>query len=180
MVIILNLKPRLTHLHFEYCYVILRVMWLVFIYMPTLPRKAAMISVELWRATIGLSSSNCYSGSISSLSYLSSFKFRVRAKRSSSDVVRQEEPPGPTYPSLSPHRVVPPNSSPRSSESLIQQSLRSLSSFIHVHCSFHCGLHLLQHTLVRLVLAILVIISQSLIISGDIELNPGPDPSESC
>ena len=66
-------------------------------------------------------------------------------------------------------------------ESLIQQSLCSLSFFIHdVHCSFHGGLHLLQDTLVRLVLVILVIISQSLIISGDIELNPGPDPSESC
>ena len=140
--------------------------------------KAAMISVELWRATIGLSSSKCYSGSLSSLSCPLSFKFR---RRSNSDVVRQYEPPGPTCSSLSPPRVVPPNSSPRSSESLIQQSLRSLSSFIHyVHCSFHCGLHLLQDTLVRLVLAILVIISQSLIISGDIELNPGPDPSESC
>ena len=147
--------------------------------------KAAMISVELWRARIGLSSSKCYSGSLSSLSRPLSFKFRKRGKCSSSDVVRQEAPPPrPTCPSLSPPRVVPPNSSPRSSESLIQQSLRSLSFFIHdVHCSFHCaicGLHLLQDTLVRLVLAILVIISQSLIISGDIELNPGPDPSESC
>ena len=142
--------------------------------------EAAMISVELWRATIGLSSSKCYSGFLSaSLSCPLSFKFRRRCKRSSSDVVRQEEPPGPTCPSLSPSRVVPPSSSPRSSESLIQQSLRSLSFFIHdVHCSFHCGLHLLQDTLVRLVLAILVIISQSLIISGDIEKNPGPITGE--
>ena len=140
-----------------------------------------MISVELWRATIGVSSSKCYSGFLSSLSCPLSFKFRVRGKRSSSDVVRQEEPPGPTCSSLSPLRVVPQNSSPRSSESLIHQSLRSLSFFIHdVHCSFHCGLHLFQDALVRLVLAILVIISQSLIISGDIEQNPGPDPSESC
>ena len=137
-----------------------------------------MISVELLRARIGVSSSKCYSGFLSSLSHPLSFKC---GKRSSSDVVRQDEPPGPTWPSLSPPRVVPPNSSPRSSESLIQQSLRSLSSFIHdVHSSFHCGLHLLQDTLVRLVLAILVIISQSLIISGDIEQNPGPDTSESC
>ena len=141
--------------------------------------KAAMISVELWRATIGLSSSKCYSCFLSSLSchfsLYDSFKFQ-RRKRSSGNVVPQL--------SRSPPHVVPPTSSlrPVAEESMpIQQSLRSLSFFIHgVHSSFHCGLHLLQDTLVRLVLAILVIISQSLIISGDIEQNPGPDPSESC
>ena len=137
-----------------------------------------MISVELWRATIGLSSSKCYSGFLSSLSchfsLYDSYKFQ-RRKRSSGNVPQL---------SRSPPHVVPPTSSlrPVVEESIpIQQSLRSLSFFIHdVHYSFHCSLHLLQDTLVRLVLAILVIISQSLIISGDIELNPGPDPSESC
>ena len=137
-----------------------------------------MISVELWRATIGLSSSKCYSGFLSSLSchfsLYDSYKFQ-RRKRSSGNVSQL---------SRSPPHVVPPTSSlrPVVEESIpIQQSLSSLSSFIHdVLCSFHCGLHLLQDTLVRLILVILVIISQSLIISGDIELNPGPDPSESC
>ena len=134
-----------------------------------------MISVELWRATIGLTSSKCYSGSLSSLScpfprVLNTYKFRSST---------QEEPL-----SSSTESHANPTSSPEKSSKerlvLPQQSLLSFSwSFlvrIRTRTSFpiSCGLHLLQDTLVRLVLAILVIISQSLIISGDIETNPGP------
>ena len=130
-----------------------------------------MISVELWRATIGLSSSKCYSGSLSSLScpfprVLNTYKFRSST---------QEEPLASSTES---HAT--PTSSPDkySKECLALPQQYLLSSFLvriptYFLVSFSRSLHLLQDTLVRLVLAILVIISQSLIISGDIETNPG-------
>ena len=137
-----------------------------------------MISVELWRATIGLSSSKCYSGSLSSLScpfprVLNTYKFRSST---------QEEP----LASSTESHATPTSSPEKSSKeclALPQQSLLSFSwSFLvrirtrtsFLVSSFSRSLHLLQDTLVRLVLVILVIISQSLIISGDIETNPGP------
>ena len=137
-----------------------------------------MISVELWRATIGLSSSKCYSGSLSSLScpfprVLNTYKFRSST---------QEEP----LASSTESHATPTSSPEKSSKeclALLQQSLLSFSWFflarIRTRTSFliSCSL-LLQDTLVRLVLAILVIISQSLIISGDIEKNPGPITGE--
>ena len=118
-------------------------------------RQLAMISVELWRATIGLSSSKCYSGSLSSLTC-----------------------PFPRLASSTESHATPTPSPEKSSKECLvlpQQSL--LSSFlVRIPTSFLISrsLHLLQDTLARLVLAILVIISQSLIISGDIEMNPGP------
>ena len=135
-----------------------------------------MISVELWRATIGLSSSKCYSGFLSSLScpfprVLNTYKFRSST---------QEEP----LASSTESHATPTSSAEKSSKECLvlpQQSLLSTflvripTSFL---VSFSRSLHLLQDTLVRLVLAILVIISKSLIISGDIETNPGPITGE--
>ena len=134
-----------------------------------------MISVELWRATIGLSSSKCYSGSLSSLSclfprVLNTYKFRSST---------QEEPLA-----CSTESHATPTSSPEKSSKecllLPQQSL--LSSFlvrIRTRTSFLVSIsRCLQDTLARLVLVILVTMSQSLIISGDIETNPGPITGE--
>ena len=133
-----------------------------------------MISVELWRATIGLSSSNSYSGSLSSLScpfpwVLNTYKFRSST---------QEEP----LSSSTESHATPTSSPEKSSKECLALPQRSLlSSFLvrirtrtSLLVSFSRGLHLLQDTLVRLVLVILAIISQTLIISGDIETNPGP------
>ena len=160
-----------------------------------------MISVELWRARIGLFNSKRYSGFLSSLfsSYVP-FKFHRRRKRnvvqeppptsgshdhpaSSRPAVAQEEPP---------HTSTSNPSSTLSPEkpSTIQQIFLSFSIFsffsyllasfrirpirnlLSTRLSSSC---LLREALVRLVLLI-AIISQVLIISGDVETNPGPGP----
>ena len=132
-----------------------------------------MISVELWRATIGLSSSKCYSA-CPFPRVLKTYKFRSST---------QEEP----LASSTESHATPTSSPEKSSQeylALLQQSLLSFSWFflvrIRTRTSFliSSSLHLLQDTLVRLVLVILMIISQSLIISGDIETNPGPITGE--
>ena len=160
-----------------------------------------MISVELWRARIGLFNSKRYSGFLSSLfsSYVP-FKFHRRRKRyavqeppptsasshdhpaSSRPAVTQEEPP-PTSAS-NPSSILSPEKS-----SAIQQFFLSFSTFswflptsnlismirpIRSSLSSSC---LLREALVRLVLLI-AIISQVLIISGDVETNPGPTECE--
>ena len=147
-----------------------------------------MISVELWRARIGLFNSKRYSGFLSSLfsSYVP-FKFHRRSKRSCNVDTHQqdlEQPPG-----SSAARPPPPpasNSSgtgtPSPDESLgVCSRKRSRLSFSWSSL-FPRGLLsgcLLREALVRLVLLI-AIISQVLIISGDVETNPGPDLSECC
>ena len=155
----------------------------------TTPPKKAMISVELWRARIGLFNSKGYSAFLSSLfsSYIP-FKFHRRRKRernatqdpstasqsssrasinTNTDSSTQEEP---LQTSKSPHSASIITSSAVSS---LQQSLLSLfwSSFSQVRGLLSSCL--LREALVRLVLLI-VIISQSLITSGDVETNPGP------
>ena len=149
-------------------------------------KKKAMISVELWRARIGLFNSKGYSGFLSSLfsSYIP-FKFHRRRKRernatqdpstasqsssrasinTNTDSSTQEEP---LQTSKSPSIIT------SSAVSSLQQSLLSLfcSSFSQVRGLLSSCL--LREALVRLVLLI-VIISQSLITSGDVETNPGP------
>ena len=140
----------------------------------------AMISVELWRARIGLFNTKCFSRFLSSLfsSYVP-FKFRCgRCKRpcSTSNLANPQEEL-PTIRHVS-HLSNTPEETPAVSS--LQQSLlsRSWSSFLPT--SFPRGLLsgcLLREALVRLVL-LLAIISQVLIISGDVETNPCPDPSE--
>ena len=128
----------------------------------------AMISVELWRARIGLFNSKRYSaGSSSSLFLLSfvSFKFHRRRKRHRSSYVDTREKPLPTAASHSPPPYAPPisypssTSSPAAEETLIvsslQQSLPSLS-------------------FLRGVILLIAIIYQVLMTSGDVETNPGP------
>ena len=173
-----------------------------------------MISVELWRARIGLFNSKHYSGFLSSLfsSYVP-FKFHRRRKRNTQEktsTASQSSPlaasnsstdPSPaitqeplsTSTSQSPFSASNSNSitSPDESSALVsslhmlQQSLLSSFTFSWTSLlptSFPRGLLsgcLLREALVRLVLLI-AIISQVLIISGDVETNPGPDPSESC
>ena len=95
--------------------------------------------------------------------------------------VTQEEPPSTSASDLS------RNLSPEADEepSAIQQFFHSFSTFswsslLPTCTSFPRGLLsgcLLREALVRLVL-LLAIISQVLIISGDVETNPGPDPSK--
>ena len=152
-----------------------------------------MISVELWRARIGLFNSKHYSGFLSSLfsSYIP-FKFRRRRKRNAVQeppptaatctrpAVTQEEPPSTSASDLS--RKLSPEADEK--PSTIQQFFHSFSTFSWsslLPTSFPRGLLsgcLLREALVRLVL-LLAIISQVLIISGDVETNPGPDPSKS-
>ena len=160
-----------------------------------------MISVELWRARIGLFNSKRYSGFLSSLfsSYVP-FKFHRRRKRnvvqeppptsashdhpaSSRPAVTQEEPP---------HTSASNPSSTLSPEkpSTIQQFFLSFSIFSYLLTSFRIRpIHnllstrlssscLLREALVRLVLLIAIISSQVLIISGDVETNPGPGTGE--
>ena len=144
-----------------------------------------MISVELWRARIGLFNSKGYSAFLSSLfsSYIP-FKFHRRRKRernatqdpstasqsSSRASINSSTQEEPLQISTSPHSASIITSSAVSS---LQQSLLSLfcSSFSQVRGLLNrC---LLREALVRLVLLI-VIISQALVISGDVETNPGP------
>ena len=154
------------------------------------PRKRLdfiMISVELWRARIGLFNNKGYSGFLSSLfsSYIP-FKFHRRRKRernatqdpstasqrarinTNTDSSTQEEP---LQTSKSPHSASIITS--LAVNCSLQQSLLSFfwSSFSQVRGLVSSCL--LREALVRLVLLI-VIISQALIISGDVETNPGP------
>ena len=146
-----------------------------------------MISVELWRARIGHFNSKRYSGFLSSLfsSYVP-FKFRRRRKRSSNvDTDAQQDLEQPSSGAASHQSRPPPPSASNSSGppsldesplvSSLQQSLFFSWSFF-LPTSFPRGLLsscLLREALVRLVLLI-AIISQVLIISGDVETNPGP------
>ena len=174
-----------------------------------------MISVELWRARIGLFNSKHYSGFLSSLfsSYVP-FKFHRRRKRNTQEktsTASQSSPqlaasnsstdpsPAVTQESLSTSTSQSPSSASNSNSitspdepSALVSSLHMLQQFLLssftfswtslLPTSFPRGLLsgcLLREALVRLVLLI-AIISQVLIISGDVETNPGPDPSESC
>ena len=154
-----------------------------------------MISVELWRARIGLFNSKRYSGFLSSLfsSYVP-FKFHRRRKRSSNVDTEEDleqpysaaRPPPPASNSSGTGTPSPPDESPGVCSrkpgvcSRNQESARSRLSFSWSSL-FPRGLLsgcLLREAL-RLVLLI-SIISQVLIISGDVETNPGPDLSECC
>ena len=121
--------------------------------------KADMISVELWRATIGLSISKCYSGSLSSLSCALSFKC---GKRSSSDVVRQDEPDPALHTDIA---------------KLWRHRIGVFTANNGKQCFGHGCLFLFSpyghRSLVVLVLAI-NLLAILLIISGDVETNPGP------
>ena len=149
-----------------------------------------MISVELWRARIGLFNSKCYSGFLSSLfsSYVP-FKFHRRRKRSSNvdthhqDLERPSSAAQPPSPSASnSNDTGTPSSDESPAVCSHKRSLLSFSWTSLLPTSFPLGLLsscLLREALVRLVLLI-AIISQVLIISGDVETNPGPDLSECC
>ena len=156
-----------------------------------------MISVELWRARIGAFNSKRYSGFLSSLfsSYIP-FKFRRRRKR----YAVQEPPPAAT----ASHSAVTQDAQPlltnasnsKNTATKVRTMINSLKNFLLVFTFFWSSFLstssssfgsllrsarlnrcLLREALVRLVLLI-VIISQALIISGDVETNPGPSPGE--
>ena len=160
-----------------------------------------MISVELWRARIGAFNSKHYSGFLSSLfSSYSPFKFHRRRKR----YAAQEPPPDTSEETELLLTVVTSDSRntapfPVNKRGAIVNSIKNFllfftffwssfsSRFLPTSGSFLCSLLrstrlnrcLLREAIVRLVLLIMVIISQSLIISGDIETNPGPVTGES-
>ena len=166
---------------------------------PSGKNKAAMISVELWRARIGAFNNKHYSGFLSSLfSSYAPFKFHRRRKR----YAAQEPPPATSEESESLHTVASDsrNSFPVTKKRAIVNSIKNFLLFFTYFwsASFSCFLPtsssaslcsllrstrlnrcLLREALVRLVLLIMVIISQSLINSGDIEKNPGPVTGES-
>ena len=141
--------------------------------------KKGANTVELWRARIGLFNSKGYSAFLSSLfsSYIP-FKFHRRRKRernatqdpSTASQSSSRARINTCTDSKSPHSASIITSSAVSS---LQQSLLSLfwSSFSQVRGLLSSCL--LREALVRLMLLI-VIISQALIISGDVETNPGP------
>ena len=145
-----------------------------------------MISVELWRARIGLFNSKGYSAFLSSLfsSYIP-FKFHRRRKRernatqdpstasqssSRASINTNTDSSTQLQTSKSPHSA---NIITSSGVSSLQQSLLSLFWFSFSQVRGLLSSCLLREALVRLVLLI-VIISQALIISGDVETNPGP------
>ena len=136
-----------------------------------------MISVELWRARIGLFNSKRYSGFLSSLfsSYVP-FKFHRRRKRNSIIVDTQETPPtaaqSPASINTSTTSIRAAAAEEPSTVSSFQQYFLSFSWTSLLPTSFPRGC-LLREALVRLVLLI-AIVSQALIISGDVETNPGP------
>ena len=160
-----------------------------------------MISVELWRARIGAFNSKRYSGFLSSLfsSYVP-FKFHRKRKR----FAAQEPPPAATASAFTLSQEAGPllttsNSSNIASHAVEKRTIARLLqnflifvtfsrfSFLPIFNSYFSSLvrlrstrlnrFLLREALVRLVLLI-VIISQALIISGDVETNPGPSSGE--
>ena len=151
-----------------------------------------MISVEQWRARIGLFGTKRCSGCRSSL-FSSYVPFTFRRGRRDRSTSAQQEPPTEEPPSQhasQPQVNVPgkldtnpfPPTEKQSVVSLKDEQSWSLSShFSRCFTSFlYTGLlksSLLREALIRSVL-LMAIISQLLITSGDIEENPGPDPSE--
>ena len=150
-----------------------------------------MISVEQWRARIGLFGTKHYSGFRSSLfsSYAPVTFRRGRREKSTS---AQQEPPTDEPPSQhvgQPQVNVPGNQNTNPFPSAEKQSVVSLkdqqswsllSHFSRCFTFLYTGLlksSLLREALIRLVL-LMAIISQLLVTSGDVEENPGPDPSE--
>ena len=152
-----------------------------------------MISVELWRARIGTFNSKRYSGFLSSLfSSHVPFKFHRRRRR----YAAKEQPPAAAAAS---HSAVTQDAEPlftsaSNSATKVRTIINSLKNFLFIFTFFwssflstssssfssllrNTNRCLLREALVRLILLI-VIISQALIISGDVETNPGPSPGE--
>ena len=159
---------------------------------------ATMISVELWRARIGtFNNKRCSGRSLSSLSS-SSFSASSHCRRhrgcGSADV-SQEEPASialassssscsslaikeqsQEFPSTDHHSVLTTSSLSYSSQccgsgSFTASSLQSSSSFFPTSGILR-SLSLLRDAVITLLIAI--ILSQLLMIAGDIETNPGP------
>ena len=150
-----------------------------------------MISVEQWRARIGLFGTKHYSGFRSSL-FSSYVPFTFRRGRRENSTSAQQEPPTDEPPSQhasQPQVHVPNNQSTNPFLSAEKQSVISLkdrqswslsSHFSRCFTFLYNGLlksSLLREALIRSVL-LMAIVSQLLITSGDVEENPGPDPSK--
>ena len=158
---------------------------------------ATMISVELWRARIGtFNNKRCFDCSLSSLSSSSLASSHCRRHRGSTNV-SQEEPTSialtsssscssltikeqsQAFSSTDHHSVLTTSSASQStlscsvqccdSGSFMSSSLQSSSSFFPTSGSLHRSL--LRDAVITLLIAI---ISQLLMIAGDIESNPGP------
>ena len=156
-----------------------------------------MISIELWRARIGAfnnkrSRSRCSVSSASTQAYaflhwtrhLARHRFRNISREEHSELQAHISPLASPPPALSlpaeersPRAIetVVPESSARSSGDLSLSSSSpssfsmSLSSSFGELCFLHCSL--LRDAFIALVIAI---ISQLLIMAGDVETNPGP------
>ena len=159
-----------------------------------------MISVELWRARIGAFNTKHYSGFLSSLfsrSSYAAFKFHPKRKRYAA-----QKPSPATCTSEETESLLTVASGSRNTLFPVTKKRAIIKNFLLFFtffwsASFSCFVPtfssslysllrstrlnrcLLREALVRLVLLIMVIISQSLIISGDIEKNPGPVTGES-
>ena len=155
---------------------------------------ATMISVELWRARIGtFNNKRCSGRSLSSSSFSASSHCRRHRGCGSADV-SQEEPASialtssssscsslaikeqsQEFPSTDHHSVLTTSSLSCSSQccgsgSFTASSLQSSSSFFPTSGILR-SLSLLRDAVITLLIAI---ISQLLMIAGDIETNPGP------
>ena len=126
-----------------------------------------MISVELWRAQIGHFNGK-FSGSLSSLSFdhVCFTFYQGFCRRNERLTTKQEESPHTTICRCSPVF-----------DSICSLPIPDKPSLLTSRLSISSGCFWssqVAEALVRLILAVLAIISRSLIISGDVETNPGP------
>ena len=157
-----------------------------------------MISVELWRARIGtFNNKRCSGRSLSSLSSSSLASSQCRRRHRGSTDVSQEEPASIAHTSLSSsslaikeqsqefssidyHSVLTTSSSQLtlscSSQSCGGSGFFTASSFSQSSSSFFPISGSLHRSLLRdaVITLLIAIISQLLMIAGDIESNPGP------
>ena len=140
-----------------------------------------MISLELWRARIGtFNNKRCSGCSLSSLSSSSLDSAHFRRHRGSTHV-SQEESPSLAQPLTSPSSLATKEQSQAFSSTISHSVLATsrTSQSVSFSKSSSCfiptpGVSLCRSLLRAVITLLIAVISQLLMIAGDIETNPGP------
>ena len=141
-----------------------------------------MISIELWRSRIGLfNNKHCFSflsSSFSSSSYLYRKRTWNLSRKHSSSTLDARSPLQAEKQSVATSLYGYTSSSSSFSSTAATITTSTCTSNTFPSSSFRGVVILHCHSLLKYILIFLLIISQQLILSGDIETNPGPRSGE--